>query len=77
MTLAPVRRFSFAGEQQDSDPVDKRHDGPDSRHHAVKNTPHPVQGEKKISLRGKQMRGVVVRHFVVSGHCMPPKLCAK
>jgi len=50
-----------------SHPVDKRHDGPDSRHHAVKNTPHPVQGEKKISLGGKQMRGVVVRHFVVSG----------
>src|SRR5438132_10541792 len=50
-----------------SHPVDKRHDGPDSRHHAVKNTPHPIQGEKKIPLGGKQMRGVVVRHFVVSG----------
>src|SRR5207245_1197722 len=35
------------------------------------------KGEKKISLGGKQMRGVVVRHFVLSGHCMPPKLCAK
>ena len=27
-----------------SHPVNKRHDAPDSRHHAVKNAPHPVQG---------------------------------
>ena len=40
-----------------SHPVDKRHDTPDSRHHAVKNTPHPAQGEKKISLGGETDAG--------------------
>src|ERR1700757_5234202 len=37
-----------------NEPLKQRHDGRDSRHHAIKNAPHPIQGRRRSALGGNR-----------------------